>query len=69
MRKAPPLSEADKKFFAGFKTLEDSLTVSIQLDKLSEQALKRLKEKYGAIIPAQTKYQLLELFTQILTEK
>jgi hypothetical protein len=54
----------EKKFWDGFTTTHDTMTVKIQIDKVVSQMMVNLKLEYGNIIPKLPKEVLCEYFTE-----
>lgn len=60
------MTEEERKFYAGFKTMQDHLTIDIQLNKIKDEMTKQLILEHGKIVPKQNKKQLIEKFEEAL---
>ena len=52
----------EEKFYAGFKTIQDHLTIEVQLSKIKDEMKKQLIYEHGNIVPKQSKEQLIKKF-------
>lgn len=58
------MTPEEKKFWDGFTTTHDTMTVKIQIDKITRQMMANLKSEYGNIIPKLPREVLCEYFTE-----
>lgn len=59
-------TEEEQRFYASFKTVQDHLTVDIQLNRIKEEMLNQLIVENSKIIPRQNRQQLIEKFKDAL---
>lgn len=62
------MTQEEKDFYGSFKVVNDTLSVRLQLNRLTDKMHKALKDRYGKIIPVQTKSQLRDVFEQVLDD-
>lgn len=62
------MTEEEKKFYDSFEVKIDKVTIDRQLTKIKNKMYENLCEKYGVIVPKQTREQLLEQFETALNE-
>lgn len=58
------MTPEERKFWDGFTTTHDTMTVQIQIDKITRQMMVNLKAEYGNIIPRLPREVLCECFTE-----
>ena len=58
------MTPEDKKFYAGFETVVDKVSVMVQINRITDEMNRKLENDYGKIIPLQTPEQLIERFTE-----
>lgn len=54
----------EKKFWDGFTTTHDTITVKIQIDKITKQMMENLRAEYGNIIPKLSREVLCKAFVE-----
>ena len=60
------MTREEQEFYAGFETVQDHLTIEIQLNKIKNEMTKKLIAEHGKIVPKQSRYQLIEKFKNAL---
>jgi hypothetical protein len=62
------LTDEDIMVLKSFETVTDHLNIDAQLNKIKQEMIILLKNKYGKIVPVQNKHQLIECFVDSLNK-